>query len=199
MNCASRVSRAFECPPLACARNYYDYRKSYAEEHCAEEHQSRISLRNKNFFSLRFCWNKNIDFISGKNIEILDLSAKGSILKCLWLSSFHCEILELQLPKWEHGHSTIRTSPSFTDFAYYKNIASLGPPNWCYSAYDFTVDAIGRMNKENVSHDQLIVVFKCTQTYAYKPVIHTKVTRWGVKHTLGLLDLQVCFPTVTSK
>ena len=39
--------------------------KSYAEEH-----QPRISLGNKNIFSLRFCRNKNIDFDSGKTSKI---------------------------------------------------------------------------------------------------------------------------------
>ena len=39
--------------------------KSYAEEH-----QHRISLGNKNIFSLRFCQNKNIDFDSGKTSKV---------------------------------------------------------------------------------------------------------------------------------
>ena len=54
--------------------------KSYAKEHCAEEHQPRISLGSKNIFSLRFCRNKNIDFNSGKTLKVLSLvylSVKG--------------------------------------------------------------------------------------------------------------------------
>ena len=39
--------------------------KSYAEEH-----QSGISLGNKNIFSLQFCPNKNIDFDSGKTSKV---------------------------------------------------------------------------------------------------------------------------------
>ena len=44
--------------------------KSYAEKHCAEEHQPRFSLGNENIFSLRFCRNKNIDFDSGKTSKV---------------------------------------------------------------------------------------------------------------------------------
>ena len=119
--------------------------KSFAEEHCAEEHQPGISMEDKNNSSLRFWRNKNIDFMIRKEKDQKFSRSELAFLTCSIRlgagggTSNCAPVLNSAFPLQEHEDCAIGTSPSFTSFAHYKNIASLGPPNWCSSAYDFTV------------------------------------------------------------
>ena len=67
------------------------------------------------------------------------------VFHCTWLwSTLHFTTI-VQIRTWTFNNKNI--AYSLAGFTCYKNIASLGPPNWCSSAYNFTVIQLCQLSK----------------------------------------------------